>query len=166
MLAHYQDPQPVAVDYRPNEMRLNAILMTSLHNPDVPLFYEISDGTITAELFRNFVAEAAVAGRIPEGSVLIWDNARVHMEAETMRQIDEILALVGASRANLPKYSPEFNPCELVFAEVKCYLRNHSRPFANLPDRMVEAFESVSYKNLLKYYQHCTSVAYRMSPDQ
>jgi len=55
---------------------------------------------------------------------------------------------------------------QLVFAEVKTYLRNHTRPGWSLRDRTLEAAGSVTYKNLLAYYQHCTSVALRSWDDQ
>jgi len=122
----------VLVDHRPNEPRLNAILMTSLAHPNEPVYVKITAETVTAERFQIFLAEAALANRIPKGAVVIWDNARVHLSRDGIAVLDRIMASVGAQRANLPKYSPELNPCELVFAEVKTFLRHNPRLGWNL----------------------------------
>ena len=160
------DGDRIIIDRRPNEIRLNVILMTSLVDRNSPLYFEIMPGTITAEIFRNFVARAAVLGHIPNGATVIWDNARVHLEAETINQIDEVVQMCGARRVNLPKYSPEFNPCEMVFAEIKCFMRNNRRPGWSLHDRLVEALDNVSWEHVLHYYEHCSSVGYRILDGQ
>jgi transposase len=98
-------------------------------------------------------------GRVPAGSIVVWDNARVHTANAVIADLDRAINSAGATRANLSAYSPEFNPCELVFAEIKTYLRNQPRPGWSLRDRVLEATGGVSYENLLAYYQHCTSVA-------
>ena len=53
----------------------------------------------------------------------------------------------------LPAYSPELNPAELVFSEVKSHLRDHPRNKA--VDLFVEialAFSQVPGDHLQKYY--------------
>jgi hypothetical protein len=59
----------------------------------------------------------------------------------------------------LPAYSPELNPCELVFAQVKRYIRSH-RDGINAPliDLIVQAFESVTIDNIINYYTKCIFV--------
>ena len=156
----------IFVEHRPNERRFNMLLMTTLAIDNDPLFFELRDGTVDAGVFLSFIEAAVRQGRVPPGSIIVWDNARIHCAAATLAELDRIITAAGATRANLPSYSPEFNPCELVFAEVKTYLRNHTRPGWSLRDRTLEAAGSVTYKNLLAYYQHCTSVALRSWDDQ
>jgi len=55
----------------------------------------------------------------------------------------------------LPAYSPEFNPCELVFAKVKNILR-HNRDFSiPMYYNVLMAFAGVSHENLVNYYNKC-----------
>jgi len=63
----------------------------------------------------------------------------------------------------LPKYSPELNPCELVFAQMKSYIRGHRSPSYSLVDLMLHALIRIPYKSLIKYYERCTSIYYRYS---
>ncbi len=150
------------MDQRPNERRLNMILMTTLAIEHDPLFFDLKDGTNNAATFLAFIQSAAAHGRIPRGSIVVWDNARIHNAQQIVHDIDRILQQCGAQRVNLPAYSPEFNVCELVFAELKCFLRNQPRLGVNLTMRVLEAAGRLSYKNLLAYYEHCTSVALRV----
>ena len=55
----------------------------------------------------------------------------------------------------LPTYSPELNPCELVFSQVKRYIRAHRNSDEPLLVDLVMALASVSTQNVLGYYDHC-----------
>ena len=61
---------------------------------------------------------------------------------------------VGARLVFLPTYSPELNPCELVFGQVKNYLpfRRGHRSFLN---EMALGFAEVSWQNVFNYYSKC-----------
>ena len=55
----------------------------------------------------------------------------------------------------LPAYSPELNPCELVFAMVKNAL-NLGRFNSDLTfERIMKAFASVELVNVAKFYGKC-----------
>jgi hypothetical protein len=47
-------------------------------------------------------------------------------------------------------------------AETECVMQNHSRPGWSLGQRTIEAFESISYNNLVAYYCYCCSTAVHM----
>ncbi len=153
----------VIINRRPNEARTNMLLMTTLAHEDDPLFFALRDPSVNADVFVHFIEEAVRYGRVPRDSIVVWDNARIHVCNATIGQLDAALRSVGATWANLPAYAPEFNACELVFAEVKTYMRSHARPRWTLRSRIQEAAGHVSYGNLLSYYQHCTEVALRVA---
>jgi transposase len=94
--------------------------MTTLTKDSV-IYYELVQGTTTGAVFRNFVAKCALLGHIQPGQLFIMDNARVHTAGNILQQIDQVLGQVGAQHVNLPTYSPELNPCEFVFGEMKNY---------------------------------------------
>jgi transposase len=54
----------------------------------------------------------------------------------------------------LPAYSPELNPCELVFGEVKGVIRNNSFGY-NLVDEIITQFSNVPHAHILNYYRKC-----------
>jgi transposase len=53
------------------------------------------------------------------------DNARIHGAEETIETLHSILQVVGIQIVYLPVYSPELNSCELIFEQVKRYLREY-----------------------------------------
>jgi transposase len=56
----------------------------------------------------------------------------------------------------MPAYSPELNPCEHVFAQVKNYIRGHrGEGWENIFDQIILAFESVTLDNIFNYYRKC-----------
>jgi hypothetical protein len=46
------------------------------------------------------------------------DNAPIHVADDMLRVLETILDLADVRLFFLPKYSPELNPCEMVFAQV------------------------------------------------
>lgn len=92
------------------------------------------------------------------GDYLILDNASVHKGIKVTPLLDELLAEVGVRVLFLPKYSPEFNPCELVFSKVKGYLRNYRDPASDLIKEIMKGMATVTYDNLLQYYKRCTVI--------
>jgi hypothetical protein len=53
----------------------------------------------------------------------VMDNAPVHVARDMLNVLDAVLDLAGVRLFFLPKYSPELNPCEMVFAQVRCFAR-------------------------------------------
>ena len=76
------------------------------------------DGPIDGEGFRTYV-EKALAPTLKPGDVVIIDNLGSH-KGEAVRQA---IRSVGAKLVFLPKYSPDLNPIEQVFAKLKPLLR-------------------------------------------
>jgi len=75
--------------------------------------------------------------RSPEKSVLIIDNASHHPK-EAIRDIaDEY----GFTVIFLPKYSPDLNPIEKFWANLKNWLRLHMREFGTFWEGLFHAFE-------------------------
>lgn len=72
----------------------------------------------TGLLFELFVQEELLP-RLPPGSVLVLDNARIHHRAS----LQEAVEAAGHSLLFLPPYSPDFNPIELVWSWLKHLVR-------------------------------------------
>lgn len=75
-------------------------------------------GAWTGRLFKLFVEED-VLPRLPEGSVLVLDNARIHHG----HALKEAVEQAGHCLLYLPPYSPDFNPIEMVWSWLKAKVR-------------------------------------------
>ena len=75
--------------------------------------------------FACFVYHALEDGFLAGGDTLILDNASIHHARATLPGLLANLNRRGISVLFLPAYSPELNPCELVFAQVKRWVRDH-----------------------------------------
>jgi hypothetical protein len=49
----------------------------------------------------------------------------------------------------------EFNPCELIFAQVKAYLRRKRDNDLSMFEWIAAAFANVTTSNVQKYYNKC-----------
>jgi len=85
--------------------------------------------------------------------VLVCDNASIHFAAEIQAPLELLLAVTGIRLLFMPTYSPELNPCELVFAQIKNHVRSHRSNYHMLVDVAV-ACSSISWLNILAFYQN------------
>ena len=86
----------------------------------------VTEKSVNGEKFMDFVEKTLLPVLLPfngenEKSVVIMDNAVIHH----MQPVIEAINSVGAIVRFLPPYSPDFYPIELVFAEVKQFLKEH-----------------------------------------
>jgi transposase len=72
------------------------------------------------------------------GTIIVLDNARFHKRKGVM----EIAGFYGCVVAWLPKYSPDLNSIEKCWANLKNWLRLHSRHFRKIQDAMLAYFQS------------------------
>ena len=76
------------------------------------------DGPIDGESFRTYVEKVLVPTLRP-GDIVIMDNLGSHKG----RAVRQLIRSAGAKLFFLPKYSPDLNPIEQVFAKLKHLLR-------------------------------------------
>ena len=88
------------------------------------------------------------------GDYLIVDNAAVHCGSESYVVLEQILEIAQVKLIKLPCYSPELNPCELIFSKVKSYIRRY-RGGACIQREVLDALGQVTWDNVRNYYKHC-----------
>jgi transposase len=83
----------------------------------------VFQGSTDARLFEDSIEQLLHhCGRWPEPkSVLIMDNASFHH----IERIREPCSKAGIKLLFLPPYSPELNPIEVFFAELKAFVRRN-----------------------------------------
>jgi len=108
-------------------------------------------GTLNGNLFMQYVWECVVPTLKPY-DILVMDRLSSHM----MTVITEIVDGIGANVLYLPPYSPDFNPIETVFSQVKSDLRKlKMRSVEGICDGLSHAFYSVTPEQAQNYFRNC-----------
>ncbi|OQE34372.1 hypothetical protein PENCOP_c018G08109 [Penicillium coprophilum] len=102
------------------------------------LMSRVFRGSTDAAVFEDFVDELLRhCGRWPEPkSVLVMDNASFHHS----ERISQMCANAAVKLVYLPPYSPDLNPIEEFFAELKGFIRRNWCYYAEDPDREFASF--------------------------
>ena len=106
----------------------------------------IFKGLTDAALFESFIEQLLQhCGRWPEPkSVLVMDNASFHHSD----QVKQLCSNAGVKLLYLPPYSPDFNPIEEFFAELKCYIKKAWPSYEKNPDQGFHNFLRKSVDNV------------------
>ena len=86
-------------------------------------------------------------------SVLVLDNCSIHGH-------EIVRARCDAARVRcifLPAYSPDLNPIEFMFHDVRCVLRRYGRELETLTDKasLEWAFNEMQEETIRKHIRHC-----------
>ncbi len=81
----------------------------------------VLDGAVNAALFTAYVEQVLVPTLLPN-DIVIMDNLPVHKVPAVRRAIEA----AGAQLLFLPPYSPDLNPIEMVFSQMKAKLRHEA----------------------------------------
>ncbi len=109
----------------------------------------VLDGPINGERFRVYVEKVLVPTLSP-GDIVVMDNLGSH-KGEAVRRL---IRGVGAKLFLLPKYSPDLNPIEQVFAKLKHLLRKEAARTVDALcaalGKLLDAFAPQECANLLR----------------
>jgi transposase len=106
------------------------------------------DGPINGEKFRLYVDRVLVPTLAP-GDIVVMDNLGSHKGSDVRRAIRS----TGAKLFFLPKYSPDLNPIEQVFAKLKHLLREAAaRSFDALAAVIGRLLDSFTPKECINYF--------------
>lgn len=100
----------------------------------------VLNGPINGESFRIYV-ETELVPTLKAGDIVVMDNLGSH-KGKAVRQA---IRKVGARLFFLPKYSPDLNPIEQLFAKIKHWLRHAAaRSFDQLLAAMNDILQKVT----------------------
>ncbi len=106
------------------------------------------DGPINGERFRLYVEEVLVPTLEP-GDIVIIDNLGSHKGQAPRRAI----RAAGARLLFLPKYSPDLNPIEQVFAKLKHLLRKAAERSSDaVCDRVARLLDAFTPQECQRYF--------------
>ncbi len=105
------------------------------------------DGPINGERFRAYVEQFLVPALKPD-DIVVADNLGSHKGKAVRRAIKS----AGARLLFLPKYSPDLNPIEQVFAKLKGFVRKAApRTFDAVSDTLADALAEFSPNECASY---------------
>jgi transposase len=106
------------------------------------------EGPINGERFRLYV-EKVLAPTLRPGDIVIMDNLGSHKGKAVRRAIRE----AGARLLLLPKYSPDLNPIEQLFAKLKHWLRKAAqRTVPTVCDATGEILDAITSTECANYF--------------
>jgi len=79
----------------------------------------VIEGAMTGEMFLAYIEQCLVP-TLKRNDIVVMDNCRVHLGPGIRAAIEK----ARATLRYLPKYSPDLNPIEQLFAKLKHWLRN------------------------------------------
>ena len=108
------------------------------YTQDRILFARVFQGSIDTTLFEDFIEHLLpFCGRWPEPkSVLIMDNASFHHSV----RIEQMCYNAGVKILYLLPYSPDLNPIEKYFAELKAFIKRNWHVYEADPSQGFDNF--------------------------
>ena len=112
----------------------------------------ITEGTMNGDRFAKFVKDVLLPHLMPFNginprSVVIMDNASIHHVEEV---IDLIETQAGAQVMFLPPYSPDLNPVEGIFSQIKSIMKDKLFQVFSAPRVLLSmAFAAITLENCL-----------------
>ena len=102
------------------------------------LLSRVYQGSTDSAVFEDFIEQLLPhCGRWPEPkSVLVMDNASFHHT----ERLEQMCCDAGVKLMYLPPYSPDLNPIEEFFAELKAFIKKNWRAFEDAPEQGFDSF--------------------------
>ena len=108
------------------------------------------DGPINGERFRLYVEQILVPALKPD-DIVIMDNLGSHKG----KAIRAAIRAAGARLFFLPKYSPDLNPIEQLFAKLKTWLRKAAgRSIDAICAALGKALDAIPSTECTNYFAH------------
>jgi len=143
------------ISAEPLDDSFSLVLMTSLSKAESPCIVDVNYNTNSQYDFLAFLIYCVGNGYLSVGDVLILDNASIHRGSEVHEHVLNLANQNGFMIRFLPKYSPELNPCELIWSYVKTYVRNNREYKVPILKMLIDAFAIVSHDLVIRFYSHC-----------
>ena len=115
--------------------------------------FELNDGAYNGKLFIRFIANKLVRyfDENP-GSILVMDNCKFHHRKEVLKVLNEKRIIFKF----LPPYSPQLNPIEEFFSELKANykrIRPRSKTREIIKKRVNDLLETRD-ETFIRYFEH------------
>ena len=104
-----------------------------------------------AAAFKVYVSQCLVP-QLWKGAVVVMDNLAAHK----VEAIAPLIEAVGARILYMSPYSPEFNPIEHWWSQLKAFLRQFSPTTSQRVDMLIKiAMNLMNPSHLRNWFAHC-----------
>lgn len=80
-------------------------------------------GSMKGQDFETFIQDD-LCSHLSSNNVIVMDNLNSHKS----KQVQQLIAATGARLLYLPRYSPDFNPIEMLWSVLKAFIRKFKPP--------------------------------------
>ena len=109
------------------------------------------EGAVDAEAFESYI-EHFLVPELERGQIVVMDNLSVHKS----KRVERLVEGAGCELLFLPAYSPDFNPIEEAFSEVKGALRKAgARTREALVEATGRALDAITPEDIRGFYADC-----------
>jgi transposase len=102
---------------------------------------QLIENSMKGDDFRQFV-QTQLVPKLTPGDVVIMDNLRAHHRAE----IQELIEGAGGKVEYLPVYSPEFNPIEIMWSQLKSFVRKFATRSSDSLNKLINLAISLIHR--------------------
>lgn len=109
------------------------------------------DDSMDGNAFEVFI-EKFLVPQLWSGAVVVMDNLSAHKRGSIVPMIEA----TGASVLNLSSYSPDFNPIELWWSQLKYFLRSFAPTTTEMVDKLISlALDLINPQHLRNWFANC-----------
>ena len=108
---------------------------------------EILEGSVNANIYLDFIKKIN-NNPLNINKTLFQDNARIHHACIVKDYCKENNIKMGYN----PAYTPEFNPIELIFGQIKAIYREEDHEY--IKEGILESIEALNTNDFIKSYEH------------
>lgn len=109
------------------------------------------NGSMNGDVFKVFV-EKCLLPQLWSGAVVVMDNLPAHK----VKEITPLIQSVGASVIYQSPYSPDFNPIEHWWSQLKAFLRSFSPTTTKMVDVLIAtALDLINQSHLKSWFTNC-----------
>lgn len=107
--------------------------------------------SLNGELFKEFIG-TELAPKLWEGAVVVMDNLKAHK----VEGVKELIEARGGKVIYLPPYSPDFNPIEHLWWELKAFVRRYRPKREEAVSQLLKLGVLLNTEKIRKnYFTHC-----------
>ncbi|BDA73993.1 transposase [Calothrix sp. PCC 7716] len=109
------------------------------------------NGSMDGNAFEVFIEQCLLPQLWP-GAVVVMDNVPSHK----VTAIEPLIQSAGASVLYMSPYSPDFNPIELWWSQLKAFLRQFSPTTSKMVDILIAtALDLINPKHIKNWFTNC-----------
>jgi len=138
--------------YKHKQVRQKYKLLLAIDKNDI-IDYKILNGAINLEIYKDFFIKNK---DVFLNRTILHDNLRTHHAID----LKKYCKLNNINLLYTPAYSPEFNPIEETFSEIKRIFRKDD-DHSNLILSINNSINNCNKENFIKYFNHSMNIIYK-----